>query len=206
MARMLEEKEMEYDIISGISVGGINAGALSLFEKGQEKEATQFMKDMWMNLTNTDVWAYWDGYEIYQALFNKSSILDNSPLEKFVTNVFEQFNYTLHRTFVLGAVDVETGATVTLDSDKMSKEDYHNSVIASAAVPVVFPFKEYKGQYLMDCLSSGWNVNMISGIDKCMQKTGGDPSKIVLDMIVMYPDRIEPWPLPGVNQTHFTTI
>jgi len=40
MARMLEEKDMQYDIISGISVGGINAGALSLFEKGHEKEAT----------------------------------------------------------------------------------------------------------------------------------------------------------------------
>lgn len=56
MARMLEEKEMEYDVVSGISVGGINAGALSLFEKGHEKEATQFMKEMWMNLTNADVW------------------------------------------------------------------------------------------------------------------------------------------------------
>merc|ERR1719329_372798 len=89
MARMLDEKEMQYDVVSGISVGGINAGALSLFDKGREKEATQFMKDMWMNLTNADVWAKWDGYEFYQALFNKSSVLDNAPLENFIHGVFD---------------------------------------------------------------------------------------------------------------------
>lgn len=77
-----------------------------------------------------------------------------------------------------------------MDSDKMNPWEYPRSIIASAAVPVVFPFAEFQGQYLMDCLSSGWNVNMISGIDKCMQKVD-DPSKIVVDMIVMYPDRIE---------------
>ena len=55
----------------------------------------------------------------------------------------------------------------------------------------------------MDCLSSGWNVNMISGIDKCMEKVD-DPSKIVVDMIVMYPDRIEQW--PNTNQTHHSTL
>jgi predicted acylesterase/phospholipase RssA len=31
MARTLDEKEMMYDVVSGISVGAINAGGLSLF-------------------------------------------------------------------------------------------------------------------------------------------------------------------------------
>ena len=80
----------------------------------------------------------------------------------------------------------------------MQPHEYARSILSSAAVPVVFPFAEFQGKYLMDCLSSGWNVNMISGIDKCVQKVG-DPSKIVVDMIVMYPERIEV--LPNNNYT-----
>ena len=34
MARTLDEKEMMYDVVSGISAGAINSGGLSLFPKG----------------------------------------------------------------------------------------------------------------------------------------------------------------------------
>ena len=43
MARQLNGADAQYDVISGISVGSINAGALGLFPIGQEKEATQFL-------------------------------------------------------------------------------------------------------------------------------------------------------------------
>ena len=61
---------MEYDVISGISVGSINAGGISLFPKGREKEATENLKEIWMNMTDSSIWKYWPGFEPYQALFN----------------------------------------------------------------------------------------------------------------------------------------
>lgn len=39
----------------------------------------------------------------------------------------------------------------------------------------------------MDALSCGWNVNMLSAINKCMEMVD-DPSKIIVDIIVMYPE------------------
>lgn len=42
---------MEYDVITGISAGAINAFGLSLFAKGQEWEASDFMLDFWQDLT-----------------------------------------------------------------------------------------------------------------------------------------------------------
>lgn len=42
----------------------------------------------------------------------------------------------------------------------------------------------------MDALSIGWNVNMISAINKCLTIVD-DPSKIILDVMTMYPDNID---------------
>ena len=54
----------------------------------------------------------------------------------------------------------------------------------------------------MDALSCGWNVNMISAINKCL-KIVDDPSKIILDVITMYPDNVDIVEAPQ-NQTTFT--
>ena len=34
MSELLDPKEIEYDIIEGVSIGGMNAGIFSLYEKG----------------------------------------------------------------------------------------------------------------------------------------------------------------------------
>ena len=39
MTEIMPTEETTYDIITGISAGGINAGAISFFPKGNEKEA-----------------------------------------------------------------------------------------------------------------------------------------------------------------------
>ena len=44
MARMLNGTDMEYDVLSGISVGAINAGGFAVYPKGQEVEATEFVR------------------------------------------------------------------------------------------------------------------------------------------------------------------
>jgi hypothetical protein len=42
----------------------------------------------------------------------------------------------------------------------------------------------------MDALSCGWNVNMISAINKCLEIVD-DPSKIIMDIITMYPNQVD---------------
>jgi len=52
-------------VISGISVGSLNAGALSLFKKGDELYQTEFLQDFWLNMTNDQVYKVWPGFEPY---------------------------------------------------------------------------------------------------------------------------------------------
>ena len=86
LVNQLSPIEVAYDVVSGISVGAINAGALSIFAKGDEKTATDFLIDKWMNMTSANMWQYWPK-GIYDSLFTESSLLDSSPLRNFISGV-----------------------------------------------------------------------------------------------------------------------
>ena len=75
--------DFQYDVISGISAGSINALALAGWEKGRETEAVQWASDLWKNLHTSDVWVKWP-LELYNAFFGKSGMVDNSPLLSFL--------------------------------------------------------------------------------------------------------------------------
>ena len=187
MARMLNGTDMHYDVLSGISVGAINSAAFSLFPKGKELEATDFLKDIWMNMKSEDVYADWPGFVPYQAIVNKSSLYDTSPLHNYLQTKLDEHNGTLNRKMMTAAVDVETGQFVVTDFDDLKPDEFVDGIVTSASVPFVFPPTKFRGKYLMDALSCGWNVNMLSAIEKCMEIVD-DPSNIIVDIIVMYPE------------------
>ena len=72
-------QDFKYDIVSGISVGSVNAVAMALFPKGQEIEMSEWLSDMWVELKTEDVWKPWY-FGISWGLFWESSVVDNSPL------------------------------------------------------------------------------------------------------------------------------
>lgn len=78
-----------------------------------------------------------------------------------------------------------------IDFDNLTVDEYADAIVASSAVPVLFPFSEFKGEKLMDMFSVKWNLNIASAIDKCLEIVD-DESQITLDVIMMYPDRVAP--------------
>lgn len=101
---------------------------------------------------------------------------------------------------MVGATDVDTGDEIVYDFDDLLESEYVNAIKASASVPVVFPYTRLRHRSLVDSLSTGWNVNMISAIEKCMEIVH-DHSKIELDIIVMYNNRMRESP----SQVNMTT-
>lgn len=98
----------------------------------------------------------------------KSGIFDTSPLHNLLEGIFKSHNYSLKRNLVTGAVDAETGHIVETDFGELNQDEYSTAIVSSASVPGIFPFTELRGKKLIDSLSSGWNVNMISAINKCL--------------------------------------
>jgi len=48
--------DYEWDIISGVSAGSINAAGLSVFEMGDEVAMTEFVSKAWENLQTHNIW------------------------------------------------------------------------------------------------------------------------------------------------------
>jgi predicted acylesterase/phospholipase RssA len=75
--KLLPAKEVEYDVVGGISVGAANAGILASFKKGSELDAVGYIKNLWVNATREDLWQMWN-YGPFEW-FSKPSLLDSAP-------------------------------------------------------------------------------------------------------------------------------
>ncbi len=53
------KEDVQYDLISGISVGSINTAALTQFKKGDEEAAKNFIIPLWKSTKASDVWKNW---------------------------------------------------------------------------------------------------------------------------------------------------
>ena len=92
MVEQLPAEESQYDVISGVSVGAINAVGFSLFPKGEEKEMSEFMTGLWTNLTNGDIWRMWPqaGWDPTYGIRDSPGYLDNSPLINMMENLLKK--------------------------------------------------------------------------------------------------------------------
>ena len=45
----LDPLDLHYDYISGISIGAVNGATFALFDFGQEKEAVDFLHDLYLS-------------------------------------------------------------------------------------------------------------------------------------------------------------
>lgn len=77
MASMLDYPEGHYDVVSGVSVGSINAAGMGLFGPGEDKEMADFLVGLWTNLHNDKVWRFWNSSNPIAGLTNKAGFLDN---------------------------------------------------------------------------------------------------------------------------------
>jgi predicted acylesterase/phospholipase RssA len=51
-----DKSEMEYDVVTGVSAGSINAFAVTLHEVGHEEKLVNFLSDTWAHLQTKDAW------------------------------------------------------------------------------------------------------------------------------------------------------
>ena len=69
----LDPLEVHYDILSGVSIGALNAGIFSIFEFGKEKEAVDFLIDFYMSNLPQDNWSYWPSI-FFEPFYKKSAV------------------------------------------------------------------------------------------------------------------------------------
>ena len=72
------------------------------------------MSDLWKDLRNSDVWVEWPILGPISGLIVEAGLVDNSPLERFLTSKLSMFE-KYERRISLGASNVNTGAFEVFD-------------------------------------------------------------------------------------------
>ena len=144
----LEAPRNHYDVVSGVSVGGINTAGFTLFGEGEDYALADFLMNLWKNLHNDNVWRFWPEERWWnpaEPLYGEGGYLDDSPLFEFLMGVVEKMgNNSKRRTFV-SAVDVESGTYQPFSlydepGKPISSMEYKvSAIVGSASMPVVFP-------------------------------------------------------------------
>jgi predicted acylesterase/phospholipase RssA len=106
---------IEYDVVSGVSAGSINALTISLFEKGKEALMTDFMVNFSLSFNTSDFFIPWKPEMstieniAYAALF-EPGLLNNTGMYNLIVNTYNAFptptsGRKLKRHIIVGAVD-----------------------------------------------------------------------------------------------------
>lgn len=131
---------IKYDLYSGISAGGINAGFLSHFENLNDgiNEAIDF----YSNTKNKDVYSIRHNTHV--------SLLNTEPLKNTLQNIIKELPNPVIDTYI-GATNLYTGKLNVFNYNKVNNTDEFTKILlATSAIPVVFPPITYKNSQYAD--------------------------------------------------------
>eukprot|EP00164_Ancoracysta_twista_P005317 GFYU01007277.1.p1 GENE.GFYU01007277.1~~GFYU01007277.1.p1 ORF type:complete len:508 (+),score=188.66 GFYU01007277.1:71-1525(+) len=150
MKAMVEhtKEPLNWGVVAGVSVGSINGAGLSMYEVGQEKDAVDYMKKLWFELSHDDVLKNWSPGREAQGLISETALYDSSPLRNLLNKKLDtQRIRNSGRPFIAGAVSLETG---TFEIFKGTDADIIDGVMASAAQPFAMPIIPARGVHYLD--------------------------------------------------------
>lgn len=146
LSNLIDENKITttFDIITGISAGGLNAGFLSYYQN--ISQAIPDMLSIYSSITNKDI------YDLALLKISKEySIYDTSPLVKTLTNILSSKQQ--HGTPPITLIGASNVLQHTLDVfryDTKNIQDRVDILMATSAIPLVFPPKIINGSYYVD--------------------------------------------------------
>ena len=178
--------DFQWDVVSGISGGAINSCALSVWDKANGLAMSEWLSDQWTNLHTHDVWKWWPQGPIH-SLKNDPSILNDTPLTEFLTNIFDQFPEGAKRYAMVGSVNANNADYESWRLDELPLESYAadaaSACVSSASLPGLFIPTEINGGQFVDG-GTAMGLDAMSAVEKCLELVDDD-SQITMDIILL---------------------
>ena len=134
----------KFDVIAGISTGGINAAVLSQFN--DISSALPQIYNLFSNLKTIDVYR-----RNYIGIFTRWSIYDNSPLEQTLRNIITQLKQIENPPItIIGASNIYTQKLDIFKYNDLSLDDKINVLMSTTAIPIIFPPRKYNNGLYID--------------------------------------------------------
>jgi predicted acylesterase/phospholipase RssA len=178
---LLSKEDVAYDVITGASAGSLNGAALSLFARGREDEAAEFIFGLWNSISNDDILKNWSEGILY-SIFFKSSIFDNSPLVEFLYEQIGPRSFEKKFSVVITNADTGKGEHVDFNASDRIPDDAIPTIVASSSIPFAFPPLYRDDNFYIDggCV---WNLDISGAIRRCKEVVENDED-IILDIIL----------------------
>jgi NTE family protein len=130
-----EVKGYQWDIIAGVSVGALNGSLIAMKKFAR-------LEHLWKTITRSDImtgrlnlWA------IIRLIFGAKSIYGNRPLSQLIQTEID--GSQVECDLRIGVVSLESGEYIQFKKDATGFQD---AVLASTAIPIVWPPVERIGQ------------------------------------------------------------
>jgi predicted acylesterase/phospholipase RssA len=174
----LDPKDVEYNVISGVSFGAFNAAIASVHKVGEEKAMIEELYSIWKDSEQITAYQNW-WFGPFQGAFFKGGLYDNSPWEDYLKRTLDGRDTT--KMITLGAVDVISGEYKDL-SDIRGDVLLQDAVFAATAVNVFFPpVHKFETDWFDG--SGVWPIEVIGPIKRCEQM-GYKEKDIVVDILM----------------------
>lgn len=108
IVNLLPPEERAYDVVSGVSMGAINAFILGMHAPGDEQAAINEMLQFWKNLDSSMVYKSWSfGYA--EGLLSQSGLYNLEPFTKTLNNLVGKYKHGFLREFAITLTDLNEG-------------------------------------------------------------------------------------------------
>lgn len=148
MLQALSRAHVPMDMVIGASVGALNG---AFFAADPTPEGADRLADLWRGLHRKDIFPLTMFAGLRALVFGRDHIVEAEALQNLIRNALgirqiEQARVALH----VVATDALSGAEVVLSSG-----DIETALLASSAIPVVFPQVKIADRFLVDGGISG---------------------------------------------------
>jgi predicted patatin/cPLA2 family phospholipase len=151
--------ETSYQLMTGVSVGGLNVGYLSHFNN--VNDGINRLKDIYINMKNDDI------YEFNFIERNRLSFYDTTPLRKTIKKILSPLS-TQVIPAIVGSSNLYTGYMDIFNLGDYNLEDKIKVLMTTSAIPIVFPPIEFNNSLYVDGgIISNSIINGIETVIKC---------------------------------------
>lgn len=168
----------EYDVVTGVGIGAINAMIVASYPQGQEAAAATKLNSFWSSFTFGTLYKDWIGGYITGLLY-ESGIYDSSPLKSTIKGLTPK---KFVRWLGVGATDLLSGSYVFFNSTGQTLANMETGIYASASDPGILPIVTFNKLQLV----SGhvkFAVDILHAVNACYE-LGYKENEIIVHSIL----------------------
>ena len=188
MTEFMDPEEVQYRIVSGISIGAMNSCFGVGYSVGEEREMALHIQEAWNSIKSSrDMYSFWFGFALFHG-----GLVNTEKLLKFIQ---KWSGNEIKRNITATATDLNNGDYTSFDQT-IGIDNLTRACYASGAYPPFFPPVELMGNWYGDGAMVA-NANPFDAINTC-RSYGYDDPDIVVDIVYCIP-------LGGLNKAKVQT-